>query len=370
MWVSEFRIESGLNCGGHAFATNGNLLGPVLAEFRDKRADLIQLLDNIYQKALQAMNRTVPKQQLMQYITAQGGVGTAEEHQFLLDQYGLDSIGWGSPFLLVPEVVTIDQVTLNKLSLAKEKDLYLSNISPLGIPFNNLRGNSKDVEKEALVKAGKPGSPCIKKFLVSNFEFTKKAICTASTQYQYLKIKELNRKNLTADEYQIEYGKIVEKACLCSGLSSSALLENNIETNEIGDGVSICPGPNLAYFSKVLSLNEMIDHIYGRTNVISRIDRPNMFIKELSLYLDQLKKKINEIHSSITEKQRITLLDFAVNLKEGITYYIRLFSGADNRFQYAKALILTELEKAKEILANLHIDMTDRIKSISINLSD
>src|SRR5665811_1965826 len=29
IWVSEFRIESGLNCGGHAFATDGYLLGPI-----------------------------------------------------------------------------------------------------------------------------------------------------------------------------------------------------------------------------------------------------------------------------------------------------------------------------------------------------
>ena len=33
IWVSEFRIESGLNCGGHAFATDGSLLGPILEEF-------------------------------------------------------------------------------------------------------------------------------------------------------------------------------------------------------------------------------------------------------------------------------------------------------------------------------------------------
>src|SRR5690606_35778055 len=33
LWVSEFRIEAGLNCGGHAFATDGVLLGPILEEF-------------------------------------------------------------------------------------------------------------------------------------------------------------------------------------------------------------------------------------------------------------------------------------------------------------------------------------------------
>ena len=30
LWVSEYRIESGLNCGGHAFATEGFLMGPIL----------------------------------------------------------------------------------------------------------------------------------------------------------------------------------------------------------------------------------------------------------------------------------------------------------------------------------------------------
>ena len=41
LWVSEYRIESGLNCGGHAFATNGHLLGPMLEEFKQKRPELI-----------------------------------------------------------------------------------------------------------------------------------------------------------------------------------------------------------------------------------------------------------------------------------------------------------------------------------------
>lgn len=37
IWISEFRIESGLNCGGHAFATDGFLMGPILEELKDKR---------------------------------------------------------------------------------------------------------------------------------------------------------------------------------------------------------------------------------------------------------------------------------------------------------------------------------------------
>ena len=42
LWVSEYRIESGLNCGGHAFATDGLLMGPILSEFRDNKDELVK----------------------------------------------------------------------------------------------------------------------------------------------------------------------------------------------------------------------------------------------------------------------------------------------------------------------------------------
>ncbi|MDR0814390.1 MAG: hypothetical protein LBN37_01415, partial [Bacteroidales bacterium] len=40
LWVSEFRVESGLNCGGHAFASEGYMLGPILEELKNKRLAL------------------------------------------------------------------------------------------------------------------------------------------------------------------------------------------------------------------------------------------------------------------------------------------------------------------------------------------
>jgi hypothetical protein len=235
LWVSEYRIESGLNCGGHAFATDGYLLGPVLAEFRDHKQELIQSIHEILVRALSNKNRSVPKTELPLKITAQGGVGTAEEHQFLIDHYQVDSVGWGTPFLLVPEVTNVDDQTRNQLREAKEDDLYLSNISPLGVPFNNLKGNTRDIEKLSLVEQGKPGSLCPKKLLVSNTEFTEKAICTASYQYQRLKIKELENEGLSSEEYQNKFKKIVDKSCLCLGLATPAFLVNNLvlKNNEL-----------------------------------------------------------------------------------------------------------------------------------------
>lgn len=357
LWVSEYRIESGLNCGGHAFATDGHLLGPILAEFKDNRNDLIQSLHNMYIQALAGKNKPVPEKPLQLKITAQGGVGTAEEHQFMLEHFQLDSVGWGTPFLLVPEATTVDKATLNKLVEAKEKDLYLSNISPLGVPFNNIRGNSKDDEKIALIQKGRPGSSCPKKYVALNKEFTDKAICLASRQYQNLKIKELDKENLMASEYKTRFDKIIEKSCICVGLGTSTLLVNGLDTKTEGTGVSICPGPNLAYFSKVMSLKEIVDHIYGRANVISRTDRPNVFVKELNIYIDYLKNKIEETKISMTEKQQLYLLSFASNLQAGKNYYEQLFSNVKGVFEDSKSNVFKDLENSKKALQLLYLEI-------------
>ncbi len=357
LWVSEYRIESGLNCRGHAFATDGYLLGPILAQFRDNRKELIQSIHEILVRALSNKNRSVPETELPLKITAQGGVGTAEEHQFLIDHYQVDSVGWGTPFLLVPEATTVDDYTLNKLIEAKEDDLYLSNISPLGVPFNNLKGNTKELEKLSLVDKGRPGSSCPKKYLVSNKEFTEKTICTASRQYQRLKLKELDEEGVSPDEYQNKFEKIVDKSCLCVGLGTSALLVNNLDTKVEGDGVSVCPGPNMAYFSKIMSLKEITNHIYGRSNIIDRTDRPNMFIKELTIYIDFLKNKIEETRVSMTNKQEKYLLTFVKNLKEGISYYYRLFNDLKDKFEDTKSSILNDLDASKKTLHLLNLEI-------------
>jgi len=357
LWVSEYRIESGLNCGGHAFATEGFLMGPILEEFKQNKNDLIQSVHEILIPALKANDRVIPSENLDLKITAQGGVGTDEEHQFLIDQYEVDSVGWGTPFLLVPEATSVDETTINKLTKAKESDLYLSGISPLGVPFNSLRDNTKDLEKLEKIKNGRPGSSCPKEFLSLNREFTEKSICTASRQYQRKKIKDLDKENLTKESYKSLFDKIVEKSCLCVGLANSALLINDVKVKEDIKGVSVCPGPNMAYFSKLMSLKEITDHIYGRINVISRLDRPNMFVKEINLYLDYLKGKIEETSTVITKKQEKYLLNFSNNLNEGINYYQKLFVEFKDKFKDTKSSILTELETSRNSLKLLHIEI-------------
>lgn len=361
LWVSEYRIESGLNCGGHAFATEGFLMGPILEEFKNNRQDLIDQVHQILLPALEERGKVMPIEQLALKITAQGGVGTEEEHNFLLEHYQIDSVGWGSPFLLVPEATTVDDATLEKLAKATENDLYLSNISPLGVPFNNLKGNSKDVEKELKAATGKPGSPCPKEFLALNSEFTDRTICTASRQYQRKKIEELDSQDLNKSDYKTKFQKIVEKSCLCMGLGSATMQIHQLQPEKPAKGVAVCPGPNMAYFSKVMSLKEITDHIYGRIDMLTHGIRPHMFVKELRLYTDHLLTKIEDTQGEVNKRQERYLLSFTKNLREGIEYYQNLFSEAKNKFQESKQQMISDFQNQLAHLEQLEL----KIKQIA-----
>lgn len=323
IWTSEFRIESGLNCGGHAFATDGYLMGPILEEFTTKRDELVGTIFEIYQQAIKANGTPHFDTPHPLIITAQGGIGTVEEDRFLRKYYGLASTGWGTPFLLVPEATTVDDVTLELLRKATKADIVLSRNSPLGVRFQYLKGTSAEKEKFARIQKGKPGSPCTEKLLVSNTEFTQEPICTASHKYQQLKIAQLQSFNLPKDEYQKQLQPVLDKECLCLGLSNAAIKHYNLPPIKKLEAVNICPGPNIAHFSKILSLQEMIDHIYGRTTVLEGTDRQHMFINELNLYVDYLQEQIETMPND-DAKHTQYCLNFYENLMSGIAYYRQL----------------------------------------------
>jgi len=349
LWVSEFRIESGLNCGGHAFATDGYLLGPILEEFRQKKAEMLAELHQLYKNAL--LERGLENVKLpQQLLSVQGGVGTALESEFLLKHYQVNSIGWGSPFLLVPEATNVDQATLAQLTSATESDYYLSNSSPLGILFNNFKGSGIEAQRLERIAKGRPGSPCTKKYLCTNTEFTAQPICTASREYQNLKIKQLNTLEMAKQEFDIQFNKITEKICLCEGLCASNYIKAGIVKPKESKAVAICPGPNLAYFSKIYSLDEMVDHIYGKVNLLADVKRPNFFIKELNLYIDYLQTEIELQLKELNDKKQKQLAKFKSQLLEGVNYYKSLFNQLSNQPIFNKAQFYNELLVSENIL--------------------
>lgn len=351
IWVHEFRVESGLNCGGHAFATEGFLLGPILNEFKQKRQDMILELFESYRSALSEkgfVRILCPATR----VTVQGGIGTAEENTFLQKNYQLDGTGWGSPFLLVPEATNVDKETLQLLAGANEDDFYISGSSPLGIPFNNFRKSSAEAQRIKRIEEGRPGSPCTKKFLVSNIEFTAEPICTASRKYQNLKIKELKTKEISEIEYQKKFNEITEKICLCEGLCSSVYIKNDMVKNKENRAVAICPGPNTAYFSGIYSLDEMVKHIYGKLDLLQGVSRPNIFVNELKLYVDYLRKDFEVSIQLLTEKKIKQLEKFREQLLNGIDYYESLLP---ELLDSTKELALTFENELKRVRESLRI---------------
>lgn len=357
IWVSEFRVESGLNCGGHAFATEGFLLGPILEEFKDNRNSLRQELFNIYQEALVAKN-IILTDSPAQIISAQGGVGTGNEQKFLLDYYKLDSIGWGSPFLLVPEATTVDDQTLQALATADKDDFYLSDSSPLGVPLHNFRKSTAEAQRMERIDKGRAGAPCTKKYLVSNDDFSSEPICTASRVYQNTKLKELellqelNFIDSSAENIEKLKKEITSKTCLCEGLAASAYLKYDIAKRKENTAVSICPGPNTAYFNRTYSLSEMVSHIYRRIDLLKDVDRPSIFINEIRLYIDYLEKFIvsNPIPD---EKQKDYIHSFHNQLLNGMNYYKDLANKILQEEENRRDFFLSELEIEKQKLSSI-----------------
>lgn len=323
--VSEFRIESGLNCGGHAFASQGYLLPSILSEFAANKNQLNEqfrpIIKSYYEKAGLVFHESAMIEPPL--ITVQGGIGTSGEAMRLLEDFGCDSTGWGSPFLLVPEVTCVDEETVNLLMNAKKEDLYLSNASPLGVPFNNLRKTGSENWTRERVEKGIPGSACPKGFLISNKEYTDKPICTASRQFQKIKVGEIKNSALTTDEKADLLNSVFEKVCLCEHLGNGALIKLGI-TPKMKSPQSICPGPNVVWFNREYSLKEMVDHIYGKSESLVSADRPHMFCQEIELYVNYFEKIISAMGDTPAE---INYLEtFRENLENGMDLILKISS--------------------------------------------
>jgi hypothetical protein len=318
--VSEYRIESGLNCGGHAFPTDGVLLPKILKEFNERREDLTEKVLPILRGFYQKKNWTLPRQaeEHCPKMTVQGGIGNSGEVERLMRNYGADATGWGTPFLLVPEMTRIDETTRRRLEKASEKDLYLSGSSPLGIPFNNLRGSTSEDKRVERINSGTPGSPCPKKFLALNEDYGKN-LCPASTEFMEKRQKDIEREWAHDPvEYRRQIEKMLEKSCICHELGNGALVALGI-VREAQSPVAVCPGPNLAWFNSLYSTEQMVDHIYGRGENLAPAKRPHMFANELVLYINYLEQLINDqkIEGSALRK-------FVKNLEEGMEYLLKV----------------------------------------------
>ena len=343
LWISEFRIESGLNCGGHAFATKGNLMGPILEEFKEQRETLKEKLFEAYTKGLKKLDKIIPTSPPEVRLTVQGGIGTNEERNLLHDHYKVNTTGWATPFLLVSEVTNLDEDHRDRLASAGEDDVLLSDASPLGLPFWVLKNSAAVEEQNRLIDIGKPGSDCPKGFLISNSEFTKHHICSASRNFMRRKLDTLKTNGTTENNVERQIELVLAKSCLCRDLSASATQPFNVKRN---GNILICCGPGITNFSKKSTLEEMVDHIYGRISLLSDPDRPHMFIKELSLYVEYIRKEVEQYKLELSSRTPKYFREFKENIKDGIEYYRTLIEEfmEDQRERFLSELNSLSLE--------------------------
>ncbi len=335
--ISEFRVESGLNCGGHAFGGKGHLLGPILAEFQRERAALADQLAALRKQALAAMGRDPDVPLAPARLTVQGGLGTAEEADLLQRVYGVDGTGWGSAFLLVPEVVNIDPESLARLETATEADIVLGGSSPLGVPFWSLRTSASEDARLRRIALDRPGSRCPKGYLVSNTEFTPQPICTASRAYQRRKLEQLALAPLTDAERESRQDAVMAKACICHDLAGGATGPLGIDPEA---RTAVCCGPNTAYFQRRATLREMVDHIYGRLRLPLAAHRPHMLLKELSLHVACLGEDVRRLAAEPHEGLAASVAAGAVNLLDGVRHYRELVAeiAAEQRAAFEQGL--------------------------------
>jgi hypothetical protein len=322
IWVDEFRIESGLNCGGHAFATAGYLLGPVMDEFRSRREELTGELFDLYCAGLTSKGFVVPEEKPGQRTAVQGGVTSSSEHRFMHSHYCADAVGWGTPFLLVPEATRVQPEIVAALARAGTEDVKLSQASPLNVLFSNLLTSKSESARLQHIRSGRPGVICKRGHLASNTEFTKKPVCTATSFYQQRKIEAIEADvSLTKEECRTAKRAVTEKACICFELGGSALIAFGAEGAE-NVNTAICPGPNIAHFNRTYSLEEMVGHIYGRVDLVNNPVREHFLLTEIKLYLEHLTSLISDFQRTAGEKAANNITEFIHNLKSGITSYV------------------------------------------------
>lgn len=356
--VFEYRIESGLNCGGHAFPSEGHLMPSLLREFREKRDHLTQavqpLIEKYYEENADGFSDewqiTEPR------LTVQGGIGVSGEADRLLNEFEMDATGWGSPFLLVPEATTVDKTTRKLLENASEKELYLSGVSPLGVPFNNVRNTGSEQWHQERIEKNKPGSPCPKGFLKSNTEFTEQPICTASTQYQLLKLDEIAQSEMSEDKKKEQREKVLNKTCLCDHLGNGALINLGILAEHRAPQ-AICPGPNIAYYDGEYTLREMVDHIYGRRNSLADEERPHMFAKEIIMYVDYVEELAEQLDGKSGLKK---LRKYQKNLEKGMDYCLEIADSKPYQDENLPSISLT-VSKQKRRLQDILDRYEERI---------
>lgn len=370
--VYEYRIESGVNCGGHAFCESKKLLPEVIREFVERKQELFETARGMIAKFAEGNTtaNVVPPTEPAR-ITAQGGLCTAQEIEDVLT-LGADGVGVGTPFLLVLQATSCDAETRALLAAATRADVQLTHASPLGVPFMNLvtstaaeacrrktdaffrsrsesaaspMGTSPAKTAETLapeilepalanVIETAPGYPCRQHYLARTLPGFDHPVCMASREYVLHRLAEIDGEEAEAlnalksapsniaetasfniaetapsavasirEKFDALRRETLSRECICRFLGNAGREEirgknptpnyerekiaiiRGAKTARVKEPVTVCPGPNIAYFNREYTLLEMMQHLYGTGPMLTPADKPHAFDVEKEIWI-------------------------------------------------------------------------------------
>ena len=96
-----------------------------------------------------------------------------------------------------------------------------------------------------------------------------------------------------------------------------------------------------------------MSNIYNRIDGVVRVDRPNMFVNELGMYLKYLTEKVEEHKNDWGRRSAQYLNGFTDNMNTGITYYNEIFAAAEDTFSSAKESAIYSLKEAMDSMQKM-----------------
>jgi len=113
---------------------------------------------------------------------------------------------------------------------------------------------------------------------------------------------------------------------------------------------AVCCGPGISDFSKIASLDEMLDHIYGRKQLPMTPGREHMFVRELHIYIDSFREEFKRFALDISNRTPEYFEQYLANLSDAVEYYRQLaaeFNEEELRQQITEELASLRAEVAK-----------------------
>jgi len=166
------------------------------------------------------------------------------------------------------------------------------------------------------------GKPCSKGYVrLFNTESTPQPICTASREYQVLRLQQLAETDLPEEQRNASCKSLLAKSCICHDLAGGATRKHGIDPAATP---AVCCGRNIMNFSHAATLEEMVGHIYGRHSLLNDTRRPHMLLTGLALDIAYRRDERARQRFGLPANSPAYLAEYPKKKLGGIEHYRRL----------------------------------------------